>query len=573
MKVKILSKDRCYKETVDCIADALLKINISVELVDYKNPITDNFYIIVGKDLCSILTLPTNYIIVQLETLSDVVKEDIDKFLGKSYLHALQNAKWIWDHSENNINILQKIYKFTNIYHIPFYYSKVIDNSSIYSSKVKDYDIFFNEPIEKIPRRKELIEKLKKKYNIYQATNNIWNKEKLQALYRSKIVLHILYYETDLLELRDLNIMLGNKSFVISEANPNQPDILEKYIISVPYEKIESTIDTYLQSSSLLKEQKKMYQQWIQTDFNKAIQTFPLFKGVMKQSSKKKSKKKVTGIIDYYIPKPIAQVEVEKNIELQEIKLKLPYVEDDDLPFISIITPTKDRKFIFKLAIYNFLNANYPKEKLEWIIVNNGTEDLTDILPDDKRINYITVEPNKYSLGELRNICIENCKHDYIVYMDDDDYYHVNSYRARIQCLLKYKNQGIECVGCDDIGFFNVMNGESTIGNNEHNYLGEASMAHTKQFWLERKYGKDKIGEYKHFLLYRQHQILNIPYEFIMIAINHNVNTTGLNRFKKKEMDETWKSSDYKEMLFQYFNEDVQQILLESIKNRTLIIE
>ena len=238
------------------------------------------------------------------------------------------------------------------------------------------------------------------------------------------------------------------------------------------------------------------------------------------------------------------------------------------MPHISLITPTKNRKFIFNLAIYNFNGINYPKEKIEWIILNNGNECLKDLLPDDKRIKYITIEENKYSIGELRNMCIDNCSNNYIVYMDDDDYYHPNSVKARIQSLLKYKNEGIECVGCDNIGFFNIMNGENTMGSNEKNYLGEASMAHTKNFWLERKYSNDKIGEYKNFLIYRQHKILNIPYEFIMIAINHMCNTTGMNRFNKKEFDDNWKSNDFKDLLFKYFNEDVQKILLDSVLNK-----
>ena len=43
----------------------------------------------------------------------------------------------------------------------------------------------------------------------------------------------------------------------------------------------------------------------------------------------------------------------------------------------------------------------------------------------------------------------------------------------------------------------------------------------------------DFIGEYKHFLSYRQQYTLSIPYQFIMIAINHSQNTTGNNRIFK----------------------------------------
>ena len=299
MKVSILVKDRCFKEMVDCISASLLNMNISVELTDYNQPLTGGtMYIIVGKDLISLLDLPANYIIVQIETLSDVSKEEIDSFLGYKYINALENAKFIWEHSQLNINILQKNYKISNIYHLPFYYSKTIDFSSSVSSKIKEYDIFFNEPNEKIPRRKELLDKLKKKYNVYVSTDNIWSKEKLQILYKSKVVLHILYYDTDNIELLDLWYMLNNKSFIISEKSSSGSNELDDFIETVSYDKIETTIESFLKSEEkIMMYQRQKYSKWLQTNFTEAIINFPLFKNntittTVRKSSKKNQKKK-----------------------------------------------------------------------------------------------------------------------------------------------------------------------------------------------------------------------------------------------------------------------------------------
>ena len=574
--INIICKERSYKEIVDTIGDILTNMNITVNFV---NNIIDNdttIYLIIGRDLLNLYLLPCNYIIFQIDTINTSNKEDFEKNVGSKYISAIKNASQIWDYSLMNINKFKQFYNISNIYHIPFYYNKYIDTSLTQSSKIKNIDIFFNQPSHQIPRRDNLLNKLEKKYKVYRTTDNIWNKKKIECLFKSKIVINILYDENDSIEIKELWYMLTNKSFIISEYNPSIEvsgdtnstlDELRNVMVCAKYEKLESIIDEYLSDPNKIKiETNTFYSNWKKKDYENSINPIKLIKD--KPNKKKKKKKKTSGVIDYYSPVCIKSVEIEKNLDKDEIKLKLPYISDENLPKVSLITPTKNRRFIFELAIYNFNNINYPKDKIEWIILNNGTEDLTDILPDDYRIKYLTVEPNKYTIGELRNICIENCNNDYIIYMDDDDYYHPNSVKARIQSLLKYKNQGIECVGCSKIGFFNIMNGENIITSNGENYLGEASMAHTKEFWLKRKYNNDIIGEYKNFLIYRQDKIMNIPYDFIMIAINHNVNSTGDNRVKKKVTDEKWKTSGFTDLLFQYFNKDVQNILLRSIQNR-----
>ena len=52
------------------------------------------------------------------------------------------------------------------------------------------------------------------------------------------------------------------------------------------------------------------------------------------------------------------------------------------------MTPTANRRDLFKLAIYNFKNIDYPKEKIEWIIIDDGTDSIRDMLPEDDRIKY-----------------------------------------------------------------------------------------------------------------------------------------------------------------------------------------
>jgi hypothetical protein len=214
--------------------------------------------------------------------------------------------------------------------------------------------------------------------------------------------------------------------------------------------------------------------------------------------------------------------------------LKLPSIKDEELPFVSIITPTFKRRKMFSMALRNFEEFIYPKNKLEWIIVDDSPETETtdetvrDLLPRDKRIKFIQLPFNDepMTIAMKRNIAVSNSSHNYIIHMDDDDYYPPESILARIKILLKYKND-IECVGSTLIGTYNILNNTSSMSTDGPISLSEASMAYTKKFWEQRPFDETcERGEHKAFCEQRLDKIMDIPYSFILIAINHKTNLT-----------------------------------------------
>ncbi len=263
----------------------------------------------------------------------------------------------------------------------------------------------------------------------------------------------------------------------------------------------------------------------------------------------------------------------EKKIKSIEFKitpdnnciLKLPNIEDKDLPYVSVITPTKNRRFIFELAVHQFLNFIYPPEKLEWVVLDNGTDKIRDLIPDKINLKYLSVDGNKnYSISDLRNNCIKQSSYDYIVYMDDDDYYPPESILARIKSLIRYQPLGVQCVGCVKLGCYNIINHDSYFISNGDTYLTEASLCHLKKFWESRKFKKtDMSGEFKYFLRKRQQKIRSIPFQFVCIALNHQNNTTerGLNN-----LDSTDKNKNYYK-LTNMFNNQTKQIFQRVIEN------
>jgi hypothetical protein len=71
-----------------------------------------------------------------------------------------------------------------------------------------------------------------------------------------------------------------------------------------------------------------------------------------------------------------------------------------------------------------FRNQNYPKDRIEWIIVDDGTDKIADLIDKANipQIKYFSID-KKMSLGEKRNYMHKQAKGSIIVYMDDDDYY------------------------------------------------------------------------------------------------------------------------------------------------------
>ncbi len=258
--------------------------------------------------------------------------------------------------------------------------------------------------------------------------------------------------------------------------------------------------------------------------------------------------------------------------------LKLPNIEFNDLPFVSIITPTYKRKELFKMALYNLSNFFYPHHKIEWVVVEDITNDMTQddtagsLLPkDEPLLKYIQLDAGDepYTIAMKRNIGVSNASHKYIVHMDDDDIYEEYTLLSKIKLLMKYENQGIECVGSTMIGTYDIINNISSMASDGPISLSEASMAYLRSFWDEKGFDENCLrGEHKSFTEGRLQKIMDIPYSFSVIALIHKNNftnqirdgmeKTGLLRFSDKS-DKNGQIANFLDT----FNDDRQLFLLD----------
>jgi len=170
-------------------------------------------------------------------------------------------------------------------------------------------------------------------------------------------------------------------------------------------------------------------------------------------------------------------------------------------PFISICTPTFNRRPFFPYIIKCFENQTYPKERMEWIIIDDGTDKIEDIIlsQNDKRIKYFKYE-EKMTLGKKRNLCHEKCLGDIIIYMDDDDYYPPERVSHAVETLQK--NPNALCAGSSEMFFYFKHIGKMyTFGPYGPNHATAATFAFRKELLLETRFDDTaSVAEEKKFL-------------------------------------------------------------------------
>lgn len=119
-------------------------------------------------------------------------------------------------------------------------------------------------------------------------------------------------------------------------------------------------------------------------------------------------------------------------------------------PLVSVCTPTFNRRPFIPTMFECFKNQTYPKDRIEWIIVDDGTDRIKDLVESSgiNQIKYFEL-PQKVSLGEKRNYMHTKATGSIIVYMDDDDYYPPERVSHAVDKLMD--NRQALCAGSSEI--------------------------------------------------------------------------------------------------------------------------
>lgn len=224
------------------------------------------------------------------------------------------------------------------------------------------------------------------------------------------------------------------------------------------------------------------------------------------------------------------KVHLKESFPTEEYSLKSDLLKEEDLPDVSILTITKDRRVFMPLAKYSYMMQSYPEDKLEWVIVDDGDDPIEDTLIGVPNVKYVRCEQG-LTIGQKRNLAVKNAMYDILVNMDDDDVYPNNSILHRVAMMLK--NPAKECgfcttIPCYDITRFSSFMNVPPITLPMSQRVSEATMVFTRKFWEENGYPEDvRIAEADAFVAGREQMCRELSPQDVIVSLVHPKNTSS----------------------------------------------
>ena len=198
------------------------------------------------------------------------------------------------------------------------------------------------------------------------------------------------------------------------------------------------------------------------------------------------------------------------------------------LPFVSIVTPTYNRRRFIPYLIKMVQEQTYPRDRMEWIVYDDGQEPVGDLLDAEKEtlptLRYIFSE-DKMTIGEKRNRLNQEAKGDILVAMDDDDYYFPERVSAAVVALQK--NPTVDLAGSSHIYMYFTDTKEIySIGPYFPLHATNGTMAWRQRYSLTHRYDETvAFAEEKSFLDDYNNPLIQLDPMKVMLVISHTDNT------------------------------------------------
>jgi glycosyltransferase involved in cell wall biosynthesis len=246
------------------------------------------------------------------------------------------------------------------------------------------------------------------------------------------------------------------------------------------------------------------------------------------------------------------------------IQLEMP--KKNKYPFVSICTPTFNRRPFLPIIIQCFYHQIYPKNRMEWIIIDDGTDKIGDLVKEIPNVKYFSFD-EKMTLGKKRNLSHTKCKGDIIVYMDDDDYYPPTRISHAVDMLQSNPNK--LCAGSSIMYiYYKHISKLYQFGPYGENHATAATFAFKKELLKQTSYDETaSVAEEKSFLKNYTIPFIQLNPQDTILVFSHIYNS-----FDKKKLltndnpyckDTTKQVSDFvkEAAILKFFLIDIDSIL------------
>jgi glycosyltransferase involved in cell wall biosynthesis len=209
---------------------------------------------------------------------------------------------------------------------------------------------------------------------------------------------------------------------------------------------------------------------------------------------------------------------------------------DKNYPFVSVITPTYNRRRFIPNLIQMYKNQDYRKDRMEWIILDDGQDKVRDLFEEAAKtipnIRYIELD-EKLLIGAKRNRLNKEAKGSILVAMDDDDYYPPCRVSAVITAFKQ--NPKYELAGASEIYmYYSDIQKIYRLGPYNPNHATNGTMAWRKSYGDTHTYDETVThSEERSFLEDYKHPMIQLDPFKVMLVMSHSENT-----FDKKKMRE-----------------------------------
>jgi|UniRef100_A0A6C0JCU0 glycosyltransferase involved in cell wall biosynthesis len=252
-----------------------------------------------------------------------------------------------------------------------------------------------------------------------------------------------------------------------------------------------------------------------------------------------------------------------KTTKTKDEKLSLRY------PMVSVCTPTFNRRPFIENMFECFRNQDYPKSRMEWIIVDDGNDKIEDLVnaANIPQIKYFKYD-EKMSLGKKRNLMHSKTSGAYIVYMDDDDYYPRDRVSHAVDTLKQHPRA--MCAGSSIIHVhFKHINKIVEFGPYGPNHSTAGTFAFRRALLDETRYDDDAaLAEEKAFLKNYTVPFVQLNPKQTILVFSHNQNTFDKRTLLENPNPKVTKYTDYEvdyfvkeESIRKFFMEDIDGLL------------